>query len=69
MKGDNTYKLPHMGKDKLLTSEGKLPISIRCDPVVITTLREAFLDKRNKEAPSTSTSLITGGNTGVVAAI
>jgi len=30
VKGDNTYKVPHMGKDKL-SSEGKLPISIKCD--------------------------------------
>ena len=37
--GDNTYKLPHMGKNKL-RREGKLPISITCDPNLIASSRE-----------------------------
>lgn len=32
---DNTYKLPHMGKDKLCHRERKLPTSITCDPNLI----------------------------------
>ena len=73
VKGDNTYKLPHMGKDKL-ANKGELPISIQCDPAVIAIAREA-LDGRDKEVPTaaptapTTTGLITGGTTGVVAAI
>ena len=61
-----------MGKYKL-TSEGKLPISISCDPAVIAIVCGA-LDGCNKEVPTaptvpTTTGLITGGNTGVVATI
>ena len=69
VKGDKTsYKLPHMGKDKL-TSEGDLLLSIRCDPAVIAIACKA-LDERDKEVSTphtnvrTTTGLINGGDTG-----
>ena len=44
--GDNTYKLSHMGKDKL-RREGLLPVSIQCSPEVILSSRE-YLDAINE---------------------
>mmetsp|Transcript_23515 Transcript_23515/g.49451 ORF Transcript_23515/g.49451 Transcript_23515/m.49451 type:complete len:107 (-) Transcript_23515:98-418(-) len=64
VKDGNTYKLPHIGKDKL-TSEGMLPISIKCDPSAIAIAREA-LDNRDVEppiAPNTTDLNTGGGNT------
>ena len=45
VRGDNTYKLNHMGKDKLRRA-GLLPVSIQCDAEIIADSRE-LLDSNN----------------------
>ena len=47
--GDNTYKLSHLGKDKL-RREGRLPISIMCDPSLIAR-GLAVLDRARNPTP------------------